>query len=389
MAAVLAKPPAPHRRSSKAVPAPTLSIGIVQRASTVSNRTGIRPAGSTIRSRSPTAKITNINYSKGRPLAEHLRGTSADYSRSDNIGGMTEGIGNLNRWSQSTVSSKSSANTYKRRNSFARRLSGSFGSLATFSNPQPPSASHFSVPKATPSPGNGPQRHPPKPGPIRSPTRLAPVVTLSTLSHPINSAETPSTGPITTPATADLLARSAGDYFGDKWTHRSPTKQRDDEERTQALGLSTSSPARNRQAEGSRSFYAYAEPATSSPRSRHKIRNVQYGIPSQSSQSSHFRHREHVHEGGGGAEGTESSTSSIRSQDDKHRRRKAPSQKTMLSKALQKANHAVQLDHAQNYEGAVAAYNDACDLLQQVMVRSSGEDDRKKLEAIVSASSGS
>jgi hypothetical protein len=56
----------------------------------------------------------------------------------------------------------------------------------------------------------------------------------------------------------------------------------------------------------------------------------------------------------------------------------------MLSKALQKANHAVVLDNAQNFEGAVEAYNDACELLQQVMLRSSGEDDRRKLEAIVS-----
>ena len=55
----------------------------------------------------------------------------------------------------------------------------------------------------------------------------------------------------------------------------------------------------------------------------------------------------------------------------------------MLSKALQKANHAVLLDNAQNFEGAMDAYGDACALLQQVMLRSSGDDDRRKLEAIV------
>jgi hypothetical protein len=58
----------------------------------------------------------------------------------------------------------------------------------------------------------------------------------------------------------------------------------------------------------------------------------------------------------------------------------------MLSKALQKANAAVLLDNAQNFEGAMEAYDQACALLQQVMVRSSGDDDRKKLEAIVSLS---
>ena len=56
----------------------------------------------------------------------------------------------------------------------------------------------------------------------------------------------------------------------------------------------------------------------------------------------------------------------------------------MLSKALQKAHTAVLLDNAQNYEGAMDAYRDACALLRQVMVKSSGEDDRRKLEAIVS-----
>lgn len=63
---------------------------------------------------------------------------------------------------------------------------------------------------------------------------------------------------------------------------------------------------------------------------------------------------------------------------------KQPSQKAMLSKALQKANTAVLLDNAQNFEGAVQAYSEACALLQQVMARSSGDEDRRKLEAIVS-----
>lgn len=86
--------------------------------------------------------------------------------------------------------------------------------------------------------------------------------------------------------------------------------------------------------------------------------------------------------GSGGTEG-ESSASSVRSF---HRaqKRKAPSQKAMLSKALQKANHAVLLDNAQNFEGAMEAYADACALLKQVMSKSATDEDRKKLEAVVS-----
>ncbi|RHZ53165.1 hypothetical protein CDV55_102451 [Aspergillus turcosus] len=65
------------------------------------------------------------------------------------------------------------------------------------------------------------------------------------------------------------------------------------------------------------------------------------------------------------------------------RRRRAYSQKAMLSKALQKANTAVLLDNAANFEGAMEAYNDACQLLQLVMLRSNGgEDERMKLQEI-------
>lgn len=57
--------------------------------------------------------------------------------------------------------------------------------------------------------------------------------------------------------------------------------------------------------------------------------------------------------------------------------------KTMLSRALQKAHTAVLLDNAQNFEGAIQAYADACHLLQQVLTKSSAEEDRRKLDAIV------
>ena len=78
-------------------------------------------------------------------------------------------------------------------------------------------------------------------------------------------------------------------------------------------------------------------------------------------------------------------TASSRSRDrDRDRANRPPSQRTMLSKALQKANTAVQLDNAQNTEGARSAYSEACRLLQQVLERTSAEEDRKKLEAIVS-----
>ena len=54
----------------------------------------------------------------------------------------------------------------------------------------------------------------------------------------------------------------------------------------------------------------------------------------------------------------------------------------MLSKALEKANTAVLLDNAMNYEGALEAYQDACHLLESVLDRTYTIDDRRKLDAI-------
>lgn len=55
----------------------------------------------------------------------------------------------------------------------------------------------------------------------------------------------------------------------------------------------------------------------------------------------------------------------------------------MLSRALQKANTAVLLDNAQNFEGAMEAYADACHLLHQVMRANPREEDKQKLRDIV------
>ncbi|RYP68759.1 hypothetical protein DL771_006489 [Monosporascus sp. 5C6A] len=77
-----------------------------------------------------------------------------------------------------------------------------------------------------------------------------------------------------------------------------------------------------------------------------------------------------------------SSTGNAGSEPHKPEKRSKPSQKAMLSKALSKANMAVQLDNAQDYERARESYIEACDLLRQVLARTTGEEDRKKLEAI-------
>lgn len=67
-------------------------------------------------------------------------------------------------------------------------------------------------------------------------------------------------------------------------------------------------------------------------------------------------------------------------------RNRSQSQKAMLGFALEKAHTAVTLDNAGNLEGAMEAYRDACALLSQVMNRTGGDNDRSKLQAIVSTS---
>jgi hypothetical protein len=58
--------------------------------------------------------------------------------------------------------------------------------------------------------------------------------------------------------------------------------------------------------------------------------------------------------------------------------------KAMLNRALQKAHTAVLLDNAYNYEGAIEAYREACNLLHQVLLRSTADEERRKLDQIVS-----
>lgn len=58
--------------------------------------------------------------------------------------------------------------------------------------------------------------------------------------------------------------------------------------------------------------------------------------------------------------------------------------RTMLERALGKAHTAVTLDHAGNFEGAMEAYEDACELLTEVIEMPGQENDREKLYDIVS-----
>ena len=377
-----------HHRISRSNSVSSSSVVTVQRAASL---TGSRPPD--IVPRPPSPNEVNIGGTKITKVALSIENNgyaSTGHSRPSSSTGIKEGVGNLNRWSQSTTSSRSSVG-HNRKNSFTRRLSfggsGSIGSLAGFAASQSPQSRNV-LSKQRPSPGNSPSRQSSKAPPAIAPTSiLPPLMTLPSLTIATTDSDSPSTVASPTPATAELLITPT-DYFGNKWAGLSPPRRRPSVQRTTTAPSPLGGPSRSSRKAMSSSLDTHPPSASSdsalSPTNKslpkHKYRDYD-----RITQVSHSRNREEPGKGSGSTE-AESSASSLRSnKDGRKRRHKSPSQKAMLSKALQKAHTAVLLDNAQNFEGAIEAYRDACALLQHVMIKSPGEEDRKKLEAIVSA----
>ncbi|KAI4170859.1 MAG: hypothetical protein LQ343_004623 [Gyalolechia ehrenbergii] len=392
MASLLAKQPQ-QRQSTRSNSASSSSVVTVQRAT--SSRSASRPSASGLTSHSPS----EINFNPANLSIQNLspdtrRRSSAGYSRPGSSNGVREGVGNLNRWSQSTVSSNSSA-THNRKGSFSKRLSGSFGSFGTFANPHSSSPNTKGVGKFRPSTSTSPEE-PSKTTFQKQPTHrpthqiptLPPIVTLSSLSQAVDAADSPSTAATATPATADLLSPAIyqpdPDYFGSRWRPRSPLSQQSSSgpllPKTSPLpssGSIATSPKPNARSSSHRTEVAAI--STDRAVSKYSQRgSVQQKKRRQEQNSSHVPDREEENRVASSAE-----TDCPAAVNDRYaRERGAPSQKAMLSKALQKAKHAVLLDNAQNFEGAMDAYGDACALLQSVMQRSSGDEYRMKLESV-------
>jgi hypothetical protein len=244
----------------------------------------------------------------------------------------------------------------------------SFGGSGTFtftaSSSQSPSKLNKGRPSVTESPPPQPALSRTGEAPSNPSTFLPPLVTLSTSQQAAYLKSSPLTAAASTPSTAGLLSAAVHsvvpDYFSSKtWEETAPrdlpqSKTRD---RSPIDSLQTSA------------VYTTQNHQISKP-SKRQHQEVENSLG-----RGHTRNRSQV---GKSSSGTQSPDKS------KDRATKQPSQKAMLSVALQKANTAVLLDNAQNFEGAMQAYAEACDLLQQVMMRSSGDEDKRKLDAIVS-----
>ncbi|KAK7533231.1 uncharacterized protein J3D65DRAFT_75587 [Phyllosticta citribraziliensis] len=311
-------------------------------------------------------------------LSAHRRSSTLSH-----VGEVVEGIGNVNRWSESSTSSRASIVRDLRQGSFSttqRRLSlglNPFHGSAIQSSPKrksPPDLNSRAKRPHSPPPVI-PAPDPPPALPILSPTAF------DSSSPPLNSANNHNNhssftnSATTTNGNRTPTAFNSGtDYFTTKpivGASSSPRKPGQPGLASPFAGESTSPRHKHSRLHSSTSSRAGAASALDSSTSHHTKE-----LSTKRKDHPGSKQREHS------VGGNDKSEDERRRRSSRNRDRGDKDKKTMLSRALQKANTAVLLDNAQNFEGAMEAYADACKLLSQVMRRSTGEEDRKKLEAI-------
>lgn len=370
------------RRKSSRTNSDSSSVVTVKKAASISSRSGSRTPASATRPRSPDElgpQLTALLQSSFDPGHKNKR--SSSWSRPGSSSAAREGVQNVNRWSHSTTSSASgqeNVQSRKRKSSMSKHMS--VGPLAMVDT------SHISqATEARPiSRKSASEKHSRRDAPLPAPTmRLPPLGDLSTMSRTTNTLQTPSSIGSATPLTAELLTPSTAptDYFGEQWNSRqlasssgqagSRSAKTAESPKLQRIGQ------KQQQSENvymTKSTPSLQQMVSTSPDVERRYRNRGW-------RAGHSRG--HGQDGGSGNTDSGTSMSSTESDREPIQQRRSPAQKTMLSQALAKANSAVLLDNAQDFEAAVEAYQDACRLLRQVMLRSSGDEDRKKLQAIV------
>ncbi|KAF2799901.1 hypothetical protein K505DRAFT_229929 [Melanomma pulvis-pyrius CBS 109.77] len=390
-------------------------------------------------SSSVTAKIGRSASLKDSPVPDpshpHKRATpppsrrrSSATAHVDGIGNLREGTANLNRWSAATTSSTASPREkgHAAHPSGPRHLSShsasNSSSLASLNgaaaNPPSPRTSSSAAAAAAysyssnRSPASSPQRRTRPRSPIYNPPSsvtalpqlpllplLAATVYDPTTSNTTSSNGSPSTAGLFTPSTynnsnnnnnnisnSSNSTAASTDYFSAQPRPppssgpRPPSRSKAD----RVLGRSPlgSPPIRVLESEARYN----SNPTTSRPTAAGRPSTAGTRDTAQPPAQSAGRERSGSKDQDSRSRSESNASSRLddgyQSTPPRTRERREKDKKTMLSRALQKANTAVLLDNAQNFEGAVEAYGDACKLLQQVMIRSSGEDDKRKLDAI-------
>ncbi|KAJ4303753.1 hypothetical protein N0V90_002654 [Kalmusia sp. IMI 367209] len=378
----------PHRRPSRSNSLSSSSVVTVKRSASFKD------------------SIPDTSKPHSRPTPpEARRRSSAAAGAGDALGTFREGIANLNRWSQSTESTVASPREkgHAPQPSFSRHLQSHSLSAVNGSAAHPPSPSRLNASptritnpfSSNRSPASSPRRTARPRSPVYNPPPSAtdppqipslPALLPATVYNPNSphtgsSSDPPSTAGLVTPTT---YTQSSTDYFSSKPRpqpgQRPPSRSKAD----RILGRSPlgsppvsvlESEARYRANSGASRPLAAGRPSIGAARD-----SVQKPAQSAVHERSFSKEQET-------RDRSESNASSrlddgVQGTPPRTRERREKDKKTMLSRALQKANTAVLLDNAQNFEGAMEAYGDACKLLQQVMIRSSGEEDKRKLDAI-------
>ncbi|OAL51954.1 hypothetical protein IQ07DRAFT_506810 [Pyrenochaeta sp. DS3sAY3a] len=356
--------------------------------------------------------------SRPTPPLSTRRRSSAATGTAEGIAAFRDGAANINRWSQSTASSSRSSTlqnqhkTHAAHPSFSRKLSISTAApLATLASafngpaplPQSPSRSKNSYNSSRPrSPVYAPASSVTQPPSL---PLLPPILLPSTVYDPntptsASTTNSPSTG-LYTPATT--AANPSRDYFNSKpvnplsASQRPPSRSKVEKvfgksplASPAVLGLHDDpSSATARPTTGRRASIVGTRDTSQKPPQSAGQRRAASRDHSRSESRDHNRSESRDHNRSSSRDHFRSESNTSARLDDsylgtppRNRERREKDKKTMLSRALQKANTAVLLDNAQNFEGATEAYEDACKLLQQVMIRSSQEEDRRKLDAI-------
>ncbi|KAK1654816.1 MIT domain-containing protein [Colletotrichum phormii] len=293
---------------------------------------------------------TDSNSPLDYEVFSHLRPSTA-HSRSSSAGLSSDGVRNLNRWSASTTSSRASAQDHRAFNSHARRMSVDASALPATNSTLAPSQPSQRLPRhrrrSNSSDGSWGTNSGSK---LRaySPSGFTHTEGHSTLftSHNHNS-----------PSTNKLATLGNGS--------RAPTGA----SRALKTGLVT---------DQNQTWDAFSGPGRRGSTEQRRQQVSRVAMPPDRNGEA-YETKGHSRNWSQAAKGSADTTGSSRG---KERGNRPPSQKAMLSRALQKANTAVQLDNAQNFEGARHSYAEACELLHQVLARTSTEEDRRKLEAI-------
>ncbi|KAL9066785.1 MAG: hypothetical protein Q9157_007024 [Trypethelium eluteriae] len=380
----------PHSRSN--------SISSSSAATTVKRTSSLNSAGTASR---PTtapygASSTTVDGTAGntsRSTASKRRSSVAHVTQ-DNSAPVREGLGNLNRWSQSTASSLSSTG-HKRLSSLSKRLSGSANGQAlnnAQNNPNslPPSPRRV-LQKRNRSPPSPRKRLPASPTPAVPSlplNALPPIITLPSLSQAVADANAPSASTSRTPSTTAPFTpttRPLNPFPSEGKGSLSP-----DSKKRPPLQPRTQTAPEKEQVKSPRRMTNSTGPilSTTIPDTRDRARTPTGKRKPTRDESATPRRRDRSTSDASRFDDRNASNFDRDTQSrasDRRDKRADKDKKAMLSKALEKANTAVVLDNAQNFEGAIEAYRDACRLLQSVMERSSGEEDKRKLEAIVSS----